>query len=395
MCSGIDEFHLFDFDVKTHPPEKFLSILYEDQKVFANLETILRYIFATADKTWVVEEVLGNSDVITRIAQFYSSGIPLKTVQPRGDGSGDQSSCTSPAISMQIRKYTINGLVLANYIKGRHEDSEFGHCSDTDIVTRASQMCQAMQDFLTGLCEQDRSGLFYNPARDPRLRSAWRKIVVYIDSFLTWINTGRPVGQALLKSTLHCISRVTGGLESGQADNQHLVPPSTISRLQCCGILCKSIIGGRLERNGTTDDLKLNYPARSTFHPSHPCDLFLKSLMGDPGDVLEPIAISIHEKLSKACDGYKAMEVDKLTNYITQRRYRDKGKRFFGGISCTSWESVLHVLLHQGPENGMSGSKISPTVSSGYDSLKSFFVPFVRSLPQCAWFPGMCPAHDC
>lgn len=402
LCSDVEGFPLFDFDIRTHPPENFLSVLYNNHNIFTSMETILQYIFTTAEKSWVVEETVVNTEMISKIKRFYSNKIPGKTVNTvvnRHVGKvGESESAHSPGINMQTRKYTVNGIVLANYIKGRNEDSEFGHCADIDIVSRASQVCQAMQDFLSGLCEQDRSGIFYNPSQDPLLRSAWRKIVVYLDSFLTWISTGRPVGKALMRSTLECISHVTSLLETVQIDNTHLVPYSLAPRLECCKILCQGIMGGSVNRGYfTTVETPTSYPPRSSFHPSHPCDLFLKSLMGDPGDVLEPISMSIHNKMSGLSERYKAAEVDKLTGYITQRRYTgSSGKSFLGGISCMTWEAVLHALLHQGnQETSMSNINVSPTVSSGYDPLKSFFIPFVRSLQPCAWFPGTVSSMLC
>lgn len=82
--------------------------------------------------------------------------------------------------------------------------------------------------------------------------------------------------------------------------------PDLAKRMVCCNILAEDLVVGA------------EYPKGSIFNLKHPCDIFLRSLMGYP--ILDAFVMETHDKLLSLSSDCKPARIDPLTAYITGRR---------------------------------------------------------------------------
>ena len=157
-----------------------------------------------------------------------------------------------------------------------------------------------------------------------------------------------------------------------------LISPCLTNRMVCCAML--------LEKSGDKI-IKGQYPQGSSWSMRHPCDSFLRSLLGH-SHIMDLRMVSTHDQLSKGCLGLREKRVDPLTMLITSRRYNcvngteeyapDRKPTFMGAIPQESDEALVYAMYG-------GGGKAATSVD--YNALSIKIVPMM-SLTPCKWFPG-------
>lgn len=361
---------LYSLDLKLKTVEPgILSTYYTDKKILKNIQIVLRYIFTYAHtQRFPIHHdngtLLDNRAIINKVIVYFCRISPKSIEGKRNAGITHQSQ-------MAISNSIILGRFLAQKSQGEKTEG---------LLDDARMADDALVGFMLNACNQSENGEFYDPGRDKSLKKAWKKVFRYLDRFITWKSKSRhtkpmvegnedaqPAYVTMIKSIITLINQTH--------DDAMLIPSNLVQRMECCAAILES----------TTPKKDVKYPPGSTMSMKHPCDAYLRSIMGHPV-LLDLRMFSIHEKLSKECEGYQESRVDPLTNFITSRRYNtsllsgeyepDRKPTFLGGIPFNTNEALIHAMCVGG----------KATMSSGYDPLSKSTLPLVAANP-CKWFP--------
>lgn len=351
-----------DLKLQTLDPNT-LSSYYSNKTIIKNIQLILRYMFTVAhqNKFAISHEngqILANRAIINKVTILYCR-IPSQSIVGK----------RSAGITYQSQHCLVTNIILARFLSQRVDKKEDRY----GLLKEASKADGALVGFLLNACNQSDGGKFYDPTKDKTLMDAWTSVFRYLDRFISW--------KSAYKSTISPPPFVTMTRTLMEMINKidlEIIPLNLVNRMDCCAIMLEC---------GQRKPIPQAYPYGSTMSMKHPCDAYLRSLMGHPS-TLDLRIYGVHDKLAKNTHGYEESRVDPLTMYVTSRRYHttspngeyepDKKPTFYGGLPYTANESAIHSMYC----GGMA------TVSSGYDPLCKTIMPLVSSYP-CKWFPAV------
>lgn len=354
---------LYSLDLRLNTLEPgILSGYYTSKPTLKNIQLILRYLFTTAHKykfpmiTHENGDEIANKSIINKVTILYCKINPQSIVGKRTSG-----------ITHQTQVALATNIILARFLSQKE--------TSKDLILTAWKADCALVGFMLNACNQSDNGKFYDPTKDKSLKEAWTQVFRYLDKFVVWKSVSKctldpPPFVGMIRSLIVLIEK--------SKDDLKLIPQDLTKRMECCAIILESA------RKRVTK----KYPENSTMSMKHPCDSYLRSIMGYPTSSVDLRLYSIHDILSKKCKGYVESRVDPLTMYITSRRYHtttpngeyepDRKPTFFGGIPYISNEAMIHSMFCGG----------TATMSSGYDPLSTSTMPLVSSYP-CKWFPAV------
>lgn len=331
-------------------PYQYINMIYNDDSVFRDMETVLHFMFSHAAKhpdfVFVLDKLKGCShQLVEDAAKFYS-------------GRGSQT------MSFSTRRKVINSISTANFLVSRHDTdgAVYGKHCGTDVITSSRKMIDSMVRFLQNLGDQERLGTHYDPASDELLYSAWNTLLHFLVEFSKWIHKWKDIGDVVFTNFESSSLDFTMKISTTSAD----APPTLVSRIQSCVTLSKAIVTGSSTHH--------RYPPGSIFHPKNPCDMFLRTLMGEPACNMDFIVLPMHDAIVKQSEGYLQQPLHALTKYVIKKAttkahainpgkpcvqiisqplagkltvFCEQGRLRFSCIHCTTLPSVV-LPSHQG-----------------------------------------------
>lgn len=210
------------------------------------------------------------------------------------------------------------------------------------------------------------------------LQSMGETFISFFHHFFEWTHAGNQISRCLFQSTSLSVLQIMKKVQDNTSKHGLLVPSTLYQRLQCCSLLVSCITGGKPPP----------YPDKSLFNPLHPCDAFLRGLVGDSCEISDLLIVEIHKKIAKKSVEYVQIEPTSLTRFITNRRYNNISKPIISGCTPPHYmEALLHTVFHS--RGNLKNFLQFSTRASGYDPLGTVFLPFNTAFPVCRWFPGM------